>query len=240
MRADSIGREHPVRPQAVPDGTAGKTATPRRPAEVNAERCVACRVAVIVAHPDDETLWAGGLLLSHPEWSPFIVSLCRGGDPDRAPKFARVLELLHAEGAMGDLDDGPEQTPLPGPLVEETILSLLPRKDYDILLTHAPKGEYTRHRRHEEVSRAVLDLWRRGHLHAGELLQFAYEDGGGVYSPRPRKDAPLHLYLPGSIWARKHDIITDVYGFGADSWEARAVTHTEAFHCYSDQASRSC
>ena len=52
------------------------------------------QVAVVVAHPDDETLWAGGLLLGHPEWSPFIVTLCRGQDPDRAPKFQRALECL--------------------------------------------------------------------------------------------------------------------------------------------------
>ncbi|MEY3894938.1 MAG: hypothetical protein RLZZ214_457 [Verrucomicrobiota bacterium] len=240
MRADSTRREHSEGSEVLPDRKGIDYGRPHVPAEADLESRVACRVAVIVAHPDDETLWAGGLLLSHPEWSPFIVSLCRGHDPDRAPKFARVLELLNAEGAMGDLDDGPDQSPLSAALIKETILSLLPRRDFDILLTHAPKGEYTRHRRHEEVSRAVRDLWRSGSLHAGEMLQFAYEDGGGVYPPRPRKDAPLHLFLPDKIWSRKHDIITEVYGFGADSWEARAVTHTEAFHCYSDQVSRTC
>lgn len=45
------------------------------------------------------------------------------------------------------------------------------------------------------------------------------------------------MFLPNNIWSRKHDIITEVYGFAADGWEARAVTHTEAFHCYSDQVS---
>ena len=45
------------------------------------------RVAVVVAHPDDETLWTGGLLLSHPEWSIFIVSLCRGKDTDPTASF---------------------------------------------------------------------------------------------------------------------------------------------------------
>ena len=50
--------------------------------------------AVIVAHPDDETLWGGGVILSRPAWWWTIVTLCRGSDPDRAPKFARVLERL--------------------------------------------------------------------------------------------------------------------------------------------------
>ena len=68
--------------------------------------------ALIVAHPDDETLWAGGTVLQNPLCSWFIVSLCRGSDPDRSPKFYKVLKALKAEGVMGDLDDGPEQRPL--------------------------------------------------------------------------------------------------------------------------------
>lgn len=195
------------------------------------------RVAVIVAHPDDETLWAGGLLLSHPEWSTFIVSLCRGKDPDRAPKFFKVLEYLNAQGAMGDLDDGPGQIPLPINRVRKAVLSLMPERDYDILLTHATLGEYTRHRRHEEVSRAVWDLWRDGSLRSEKLWHFAYEDGGGAYLPRPRRDACFHLSLSNALWTQKYKIITEVYGFNPTTWEARVVTRTEAFHCFNRQES---
>ena len=38
---------------------------------------------VIVAHPDDETLWAGGTILMHPETHWTILTLCRTSDPDR-------------------------------------------------------------------------------------------------------------------------------------------------------------
>ena len=37
-----------------------------------------------------------------------VWTLCRAGDPDRRPRFRRVLEYLGAEGGMADLDDGPE------------------------------------------------------------------------------------------------------------------------------------
>lgn len=54
-------------------------------------------VALIVAHPDDETLLAGGTVLSHPAWQCFIVCLCREGDTERAPKFYKALNVLKIE-----------------------------------------------------------------------------------------------------------------------------------------------
>lgn len=65
-------------------------------------------VALIVAHPDDETLWAGGTLLIHPTWKCFVVCLYRGNVTDRAPNFFRALKILNNEGAMGEMHDGPE------------------------------------------------------------------------------------------------------------------------------------
>jgi LmbE family N-acetylglucosaminyl deacetylase len=192
------------------------------------------RVAVVVAHPDDETLWAGGLLLSHPEWSTFIVTLCRGEDPDRSGRFRALLRNFGAQGAMGTLDDGVDQHPLAPMEVQQAILSLLPRREYDLLLTHAPQGEYTWHRRHGEVSLAMHALWREGQLRAARLWEFAYEDGGGAYAPRAREDASLRIHLVESIWERKLQAITRTYGFQASSWEARAVARTEGFTCFTD------
>lgn len=90
------------------------------------------KVAIIVAHPDDEILWAGGTIMEHPMWNCFIVSVCRGSDVDRAPKFYKALKVLKSEGTMGDMDDGPEQIPLDDVELEQTILNLLPKKDYDL------------------------------------------------------------------------------------------------------------
>lgn len=187
------------------------------------------QVAVIVAHPDDETLWSGGTILSHPKWQWFIISLCRAGDNDRAPKFRLVLDLLHASGNMGDLDDGPEQKPLRGAEVEQAILGLLPGREYDLIITHNPTGEYTRHLRHEETSAAVIRLWHARKISATELWTFAYEDGDKQYPPRPVKNADRYLILPEEIWQKKFNIITKTYGFKKDSFEASAATHAEAF-----------
>ncbi|GAA4807577.1 hypothetical protein GCM10023231_40990 [Olivibacter ginsenosidimutans] len=186
-------------------------------------------VAVIVAHPDDETLWAGGMLLSYTSWDVFILSLCRGSDPDRAPKFLRALAHFNADGAMGDLDDATAQQALTEGEVEDTILTLLPAKAYDLIITHNPNGEYTRHLRHEEVSQAVINLWYVGKIKTKELWTFAYEDGGKKYLPQPRLNATAYFKLPRKTWESKNWIINTIYGFSTDSWEAQTTPKAEAF-----------
>jgi LmbE family N-acetylglucosaminyl deacetylase len=194
---------------------------------------------VLVAHPDDETLWAGGTLLIEHGWAPFVATLCRGRDADRAPKFFEVLKRLSAHGSMADLDDGPEQTPLPDAEVERALLEGLPSRHFDRILTHCPLGEYTRHLRHEEVARAVLRLWLAGKLSAPELWLFAYEDGGGAHLPVAVQSADVARELAPEVWARKFSLITDVYGFGRESWEARVTPRREAFFRVQTQADAS-
>jgi LmbE family N-acetylglucosaminyl deacetylase len=185
--------------------------------------------AVIVAHPDDETLWMGGTILRHPESEWTIVTLCRRNDVDRAPRFFRALEQLGAEGAMGNLDDGPEQRALALDMVEETVMALLPPRKYDVIYTHSTAGEYTRHLRHEETAHAVLSLWYTHRLTSTEVWSFAYEDGQRTYLPRAITSADVILELPEEVWQRKYDIITRIYGFRRDSFEAKTTPRKEAF-----------
>ncbi len=193
-------------------------------------------VAIIVAHPDDETLWAGGTILEHPEWQCFIVSLCRKSDLDRAPKFIKTLKVFGAKGIMGDLDDSPDQQPLAENEVRDMILDLLPGRFFDLILTHSINGEYTRHLRHEEVGKAVIQLWQSGGLSPGELWAFAYEDGHRAYYPRAIKTAPVFNILPEQLWNLKYNIITATYGFGANSWEAQTTPKNEAFWQFTNAA----
>ena len=191
-------------------------------------------VAVIVAHPDDEILWAGGTILSHPSWNCFIISLCRGNDTGRAPRFYNALKVLKSEGAMGCLDDGPDQRPLDEAAVEGAILELLPPKHFGLVITHNPSGEYTRHLRHEEVSKAVIQLWHAGKIAADELWAFAYEDGGKEYLPKPVENAAIYQKISKQIWLKKYSLITETYGFEKTSFEAETTPRAEAFWQFSN------
>ena len=186
-------------------------------------------VAIIVAHPDDETLWAGGTILGHPEWDCFVVCLCRADDLDRSFKFYQTLKILKAKGIMGTVNDDPNPMPLDSSELDKTILELLPKKHYDLIITHSDKGEYTRHIRHEETSRSVLKLWQNKKISADELWTFAYEDGENAYFPKAIVDAHLYQILTEEIWLQKFKIMTEVYGFDKNSWETETTPLAEAF-----------
>ena len=192
-------------------------------------------VCVIVAHPDDETLWAGGMILMHPEWDCKVFTLCRASDHDRAPKFYQALLKLGVSGHMEDFDDGAKQIPLSESNIQQAILNFINHNHFDLILSHGPRGEYTRHRRHEEVSKAVLTLWLNGAIDVNKIWLFAYTDGNKKHLPEPEPNAHYKIPLPPSILKDKQTIITEIYGFTPDSWEMQTTPQEEAFWTFNSQ-----
>ena len=86
-------------------------------------------------------------------------------------KFHQILKILNA---VSDLDDEPEQKSLSNDKVESAILNLWPQTHFDLIITHNPHGEYTKHLRHEETSKAVISLWNEGKICTNQLCGFAY------------------------------------------------------------------
>ena len=187
------------------------------------------KVLVAVAHPDDETLWCGGTLLVNSDWNKTIFALTRKSDQDRAPKFSRVCRELGARGFMADLDDGPGQKPLAYDEYKNAFLENLKERDFDIIITHAPFGEYTRHLRHEELSQAVSLMIFEGGLRAREVWFFWYSDKGGKELPVVRKDCDLVISLDDEGFLRKGRLLLDIYGFSKESWEGRSLPRDEGF-----------
>jgi LmbE family N-acetylglucosaminyl deacetylase len=194
------------------------------------------RVAIIIAHPNDETLWAGGTILSNTHWNYFMACLCRGDDESRALRFYKALKIFRAEGIMGSLNDDAEQLPLEEMDVENAIMKLLPSRNYDLIITHNPAGDYTKDQRHEETGLAVIKLWNAGKIFTKKLWLFAYEDGNRKYFPRAILDATIYRTLTKPLWRKKFNIINKIYGFRKNSRESKGIPGIEAFWQFTDSS----
>jgi hypothetical protein len=106
------------------------------------------RSAIVVAHPDDETIWAGGYPLRYRgDWTVLCCSVPRI-DPVRAIKFFDACAVL---GVCGDVLPFTESPPTQA-------LGHLDRLDlsgFDLILTHNAEGEYG-HVHHKSVHQHVV------------------------------------------------------------------------------------
>ncbi len=190
---------------------------------------------VIVAHPDDETIWMGGTILTNKDWDWTILSLCRADDVDRMPKFRKVCEAYGAKAIISNLDDEVLQ-PLSITEVAEKIKSLLPPLHWDYIYTHGKNGEYG-HMRHKEVHAAVESLVDEGALRCKNLLYFSYKPSNKSVVPHlpqlklalPDLAAPSKIELNESLLQKKRWIVTDLYGFSPESFETQSCNKQEAF-----------
>ena len=150
---------------------------------------------MIVAHPDDETLWAGSTIAAKPGTG--VLCMTNRSDRVRRTAFHRAMSALGARGAILDIPDRRSEPPTPddesrmGALVD----ALLGGGRVSEVFTHGPEGEYG-HVLHRAVSRIVtartaeygVDLW---------YFDFADPDqpDGGLGIPAPKQRA-LDAYFP--------------------------------------------
>lgn len=102
-----------------------------------------CNKLMIVAHPDDESLWGGGHLLDK---GYFVVCLTNGNNTVRRSEFYAALKEYGCQGIMfsyPDLERGKRSDwSNYSDIIAKDLNILLTYKRWDMIATHNPKGEY--------------------------------------------------------------------------------------------------
>ena len=191
------------------------------------------KALVIVAHPDDETIWMGGMILKNKDWDWTIFSLCRALDSDRAPKFNKVCGYYGATPIIADLDDE-KLEPLPIFDIIGVIEENLPYRNFNYVFTHGENGEYG-HLRHKEIHKAVNIMVKSGKLFCDELHFFSYKSGDKIIPGIPNLKLPvpkisdLNINLNETEHNDKLKIIQELYGFNQNSFETLSCNNKESF-----------
>jgi LmbE family N-acetylglucosaminyl deacetylase len=189
------------------------------------------RALIIVAHPDDETIWMGGFILKHPGLQWTIFSLCRASDKDRAPKFHRVCQLYKAEAIMEDLEDeGKLSVKQTVPVIKKLVEKNISQCKFDYIFTHGANGEYG-HPRHIGVHRAVKELIKKKILKPEMVCYFNYKKiSSQAFSLLiALKDSDLLVKLTKKEFIKKRNIVAKTYGYDPMGIDVGYCTNPEAF-----------
>ena len=173
------------------------------------------RALILTAHPDDESLFCGNLMLAYPEWQWSWWCACSKKDSPRGQKLERAAEAWRKRGVNIDhvqhlgLDE-PSLVPedsfhgmLCGAMLYPGFGSIP-----DIVLTHNRRGDYG-HPHHCAVNYAAHWMFRN-------IWEFAPEFESGVgpqwtgthtrhYTPRPAKREVLAEVYTEEMEAIKRD-----------------------------------
>ncbi len=151
---------------------------------------------MIVAHPDDETIWGGGHLLQD-MGRYLVVCITAGTDPVRDEELKNAMAICQAQYlklGFPDLDRQQKQDrwKTAGTDIRATLEIVMTAKNWQSIVTHNPRGEYG-HRHHKMTSRFVTSVFRK-RLKKDNLFYF-----GAYYKPRYREKLRRHHPLPENI-----------------------------------------
>lgn len=98
---------------------------------------------MIVAHPDDETIWGGAHLL---EGKYVVVCITNGNNRTRRKEFSKVMKETHSIGIMLSYPDKTkgerDNWDTCRDKIQEDLNQMIGKKQWDTIVTHNPDGEY--------------------------------------------------------------------------------------------------
>lgn len=190
------------------------------------------KALAVVAHPDDETIWMGGMILSSKNIDWTIFSLCRGNDPDRAPKFKKVCEYYNAHSLISDLEDeGIMDVEKSLPEIKKRIMANFAREKFAYIFTHGYNGEYG-HERHLGTHLAIKDLIKNKIITCEKLFFFSYQSDPKKNIVNNTKLSDFAIQLNSKELTTKKNIIEEMYGFNKNSFESLNCLPKETFQSY--------
>ena len=138
--------------------------------------------AIVVAHPDDEALFAAGAIIRYPKDWVIVCCTIPHRDPERRFNFKRSCKVLGASHYQ--LPHHERAGPIPIDQLEYIL------EDRDLIITHGSRGEYG-HVQHKEVHKSLRAKYQ------DRLVWFSYGD----------PETSFTISLTDDEWAKKLEAI---------------------------------
>ena len=142
---------------------------------------------VIVAHPDDETIFMGGTILKYPDWNWKIVNVTHDSDSLRVKELQSALDKYKKFGVSNisavslGVEDSYDTTVADNQRDElKSKLKPVFEGEHDVVFTHNSKGDYG-HPQHILINKAVnefakVPVWEFICLGAEKVVPAPYKE----------------------------------------------------------------